>query len=393
MMLAPADKTAESNLISNITAASTELSGYRLSILSGCQQGAVSDLKLGTSISVGNALTNDIVLRGESLEAEHLSITVEPNNVIVLCVNGIAAVDGISLSAGEAQSFSGSGLVQIGDVALSIEGDVLDSPLSAPQSDTALNDVQSSYSESSSASVEELPAPTDDGMVERTGAVNANMAFATIAALLLGAMVVWKSGLFAQDVDEPVALSSLLKDSPFSELRIEQSGNNALVSGFLNTRQESNELNQWLSSSGLHVNNAVIVGDVLADQVLDVFRVHGVSADVNVSAEAKVNVLTRESDVDLLGTINERVILDVPGIASLNIENTPPPVVVPDDKIPLDAGKRVAMVVSDSPAYIVTEDNSRYFVGSWLPTGHRIQSIVDGKVMLEKEGTETMLEF
>lgn len=409
-MTASADNTAEREAKSGSTPVLTELDVYKLSILTGSQQGAVSNLHSLATISVGCALTNDIVLRDESVEQEHVSVTIEQNEVLVHCLSGTAAVDGININAGERSSFLHSGLVQIGNVALSIENEAhgMSQHLGQPSHAVNLDSV---------STVEELEQliGSDAGVISNTdtatdehgnallqigakkfglgGSSSTNTVVATIAALLIGASIVWKSGLFERATTEPVALSTLLEASPFSGLVIEQNGNSALVSGFVKSRQESTELKQWLDSSGLHISNTVIVGDVLADQVLDVFRVHGVGAEVDVAAEGFVVVLTNEADTQLLDTINERVILDVPGIASLAIENTPPAVIAAEKTTKLDSGKRVAMVVSDSPAYIVTEDSSRYFVGSWLPTGHRIQSIVDGKVMLEKEGSETMLEF
>lgn len=366
---------------------------HKLNVLSGCQQGAVSTLRPQVPCSIGRAISNDIVLRDDSVEAEHITVTVEQNEVIVHCLHGTVDVNGIAVNPGESSSFSQSGLMQLGEVALLVENEAhgmsqhLSSLANGMHNDSA-SDAQVESLHHADARANQSKTPENVGA---TGSKNVTTAFVTIAAMLIGATIVWKSGLFEPTVEEPMVLSVLLESTPFSELVIEQQGQLATVNGFLDTRSEYAELNQWLASSGLQVNNSVVVGEVLADKVLDVFRVHGVGAEVAVANEGVVTVVTSEADTNLLDTINERLMLDVPGIESLAIENTPPPVAKED--APLDAGKRVAMVVSDSPAYIVTEDSSRYFVGSWLPTGHRIQSIIDGKVTLEKEGVETMLEF
>ena len=58
-----------------------------------------------------------------------------------------------------------------------------------------------------------------------------------------------------------------------------------------------------------------------------------------------------------------------------------------------DPGKRIASVVPGDPAYLVTADGARYFVGAMLPTGHRITRIDGQHVTLERGGEESTLNF
>jgi type III secretion protein D len=45
------------------------------------------------------------------------------------------------------------------------------------------------------------------------------------------------------------------------------------------------------------------------------------------------------------------------------------------------------------PAYIVTADGARYFVGATLPSGHRITAITGQRVSLERAGQATTLNL
>ncbi len=65
----------------------------------------------------------------------------------------------------------------------------------------------------------------------------------------------------------------------------------------------------------------------------------------------------------------------------------PPPPVVDDP------GKRIASIVPGNPAYIVTADGARYFVGAMLPTGHRITAIAGQRVSLERDGEAIALNL
>ena len=53
----------------------------------------------------------------------------------------------------------------------------------------------------------------------------------------------------------------------------------------------------------------------------------------------------------------------------------------------------IASVVPGNPAYLVTADGARYFVGAMLPTGHRITAISGQRVWLERNGEKTALNL
>jgi len=52
-----------------------------------------------------------------------------------------------------------------------------------------------------------------------------------------------------------------------------------------------------------------------------------------------------------------------------------------------------ATLITSEPAYLVTADGSRYFVGALLPSGHRVARINPGSVTLELHGQQTTLNF
>lgn len=372
-----------------------------LAILSGSQQGAAASLPTRVNVSIGRSLDNDIVLRDPSVDAVHAALMAVDDSVLLQCLGPSLLVDGLEMYSGESRTISGACTIQLGDVALSIEN--YSGKTSSGLAGAEAAQVQSTYF---MPKVDDLPVPQGSDAKPDSDAENTHHDLAqggssssrkyglmTTTVVLLGAFFVWQSGLFSPQQADPVSLQGLLAASPFAALSVQQVGNRATVGGFLETTQQSVQLEQWLEQSGLEISNDVVVGETLGDKVFDVFRVHGIPADVQVDDGGNVVVATRESDSSLLDAVDERVRSDVPGVASLSIDNTPPLIEETPGPVKTDPGKRVAMVISDDPAHIVTEDRSRYFVGSLLPTGHRIESIDDGVVSLLKNGISTKLEF
>ena len=58
-----------------------------------------------------------------------------------------------------------------------------------------------------------------------------------------------------------------------------------------------------------------------------------------------------------------------------------------------DPGKRISSLVPGEPAYLVTADGSRYFLGALLPSGHRVMQIAKGSLALELNGQQLILNF
>ncbi|ASJ70499.1 hypothetical protein [Granulosicoccus antarcticus] len=379
----------------------------KLTILNGAQQGAVEWLTQGNPLSLGCSLDNDIVLRNRTVEQLHASLLLSPENMTIRCLGGIVVVNGISLNVGESMPLTGSGIVQLGEISVNVEcvaepalqGHAVKVPAQEGLAEDADN--QAAFF---MPSIDDLPATINAPEVEAAAEevalappprhfLSRKSSWLVICSMVAGAWVVWQSGLFRPVESGLFELQPALAESSFSGLQVSQFGAVATVSGFLETVQESRQLDQWLDQTGLNISNEVVVGETMAGQVLDVFRVYGIAAEVEVKEGGHVVVATSQPDNIVLDGVDESINSDMPGVASLTINNTPPLISEPVTGIKMDPGKRVAMVVSDEPAYIVTEDQSRYFVGSILPTGHRIASIKEGKVNLEINGVSSTLEF
>jgi type III secretion protein D len=100
-----------------------------------------------------------------------------------------------------------------------------------------------------------------------------------------------------------------------------------------------------------------------------------------------------EPDADKLNRAADVVRRDVRGLQALDVRNSAKPAPPPLPPVSDDPGKRIASLVPGDPAYLVTADGSRYFIGAMLPTGHRITQIDKASVTLDLNGQQAILNF
>jgi type III secretion protein D len=165
------------------------------------------------------------------------------------------------------------------------------------------------------------------------------------------------------------------------------------VSGYLDKAAQRAKAEQLMAHRALPAQFNVWVNEDLVMAVRDVFRVHGVPAEIKPLGPGVMLAETNVADVAQLESIKTVARRDVTGLTAIEVHNVAPP--PPPDPVPVidDAGKRVSSIVPGEPAYVVTADGTRYFQGALLPTGHRIVAVKTGEVLLERGGQTTALQF
>jgi type III secretion protein D len=190
-------------------------------------------------------------------------------------------------------------------------------------------------------------------------------------------------------------LAQQLRDSEFAHLEVAQdAAGRPELRGRLTTVAQRTQLDAWLAARGQQPVVNVTVDEALARDVTDVFRVNGVAVTAKVQRAGQVVAEAAEPDHARLARAEDVVRRDVRGLTGLKVVNTAsPPPPPPPPPMPDDPGKRIASVVPGEPAYLVTVDGARYFVGAMLPSGHRIKAIAGQRVSLERDGQSTTLNL
>ena len=373
----------------------------RLRVVAGDQRGATLPLAAGTTRTVGCSLDRDIVLRGAGLAARALTLEVAEDGTgatLIAEADGVR-VAGRALAVGERAALAPDARVECGALAFAVESrdrggeaDTARQTLATADIEAlvaAAVDAEGSSSSPFARAVEQAGAPgaprarpaRDSRALVRGGAIAA----VGCAAL---ALWVWQGGQ-ATNAPSP-SLEARLAET-FPALALERVEDGApRVTGYLPRRADAIRLERWLDAQPERPRSAVAIDERLAARVEDVFRVNGIEARVSSLVGGEARVETAVADAEELARVEARVREDVPQLAAMAIENTPPP---PAEETPYDPGKRISLVVADTPAYIVTDDRARYFLGSPLPSGHRIVAIEKNVVRLEKGGETTELQF
>lgn len=192
----------------------------------------------------------------------------------------------------------------------------------------------------------------------------------------------------------PPTLAAALQSSEFAALHaLPQPGGRVMLKGRLSSLAQRARLDTWLAARQFDPAIDVKVDEALARDVTEVFRVNGVAVQARVTGPGRVEAEASEPDAKRLARAEDVVRRDVRGLDGLKVRNsaTPPPPPVP--QLPDDPGKRIASLVQGDPAYVVTADGARYFVGSMLPSGHRITAVEPQRVTLERDGRPSTLNF
>jgi len=197
-------------------------------------------------------------------------------------------------------------------------------------------------------------------------------------------------------VNEAVSLAQALRGSEFSALEVGRTADGRMaLRGRLTAISQRAKLDAWLAarpaSAPLVVE--VAVDEALAREVTEVFRVNGVAVQADIAGPGRVAAQAAERDADKLARAEEVVRRDVRGLEQLTVRNTAKPLPPPQPPVVDDPGKRIASLVPGEPAYLVTADGARYFVGAMLPTGHRITRIEQTSVSLERDGQQATVKF
>ena len=357
---------------------------YELHVLEGEQQGARTALPAGLPCTISGAFDSDVVLRGADLQGQRIALTVHGDHLELRVLEGQAEADGRVLQTGQTLSLPLDKPVRLGGTALGVVrvAGAEEPALAAPAERTA-----------PAATVPMATALTPTRV--RSWSRRIAGGGAALAAISVGVLA------FAYNVSPPPPTpqqqahraQALLQGAGLQRLSVGVAGNGELqVDGYLETTAQRARAEQLMAAEGLRPRWQIFVNEQVAGAVEDVFRTHGVAAQVQATGPGAMRVETAVADPRMLEDIRVVARRDIPGLAALEMHNDPRPQAGPTPAID-DPGKRVASIVPGDPPYVVTADGTRYFEGALLPTGHRIAAIEEQQVVLEINGVKTPLVF
>lgn len=374
------------------------MKSLELIVLDGEQAGACTTLTSGSTVTISSTLDCDIVLRDPLIENHKFQLTVQENSSQLKVLVGEAVLGGNKITESQEVLFPLFTALKIGGTTLAIgeKGD----PRWLNVSHTYAKPTESE----SQARRSDQKRPDDQGrtvVIKKKTPLYAALTVLMLAGVGLLGATVFGHGSVEQPVvsieDKANQATKKIQQAGFSGLKVKAGDtNNLVVIGYIDTTEQYTRLEDFISQSAIGAELEVQVGEQLAAEVQNVYRVNGVNAKVKSQNAGEVKVYSAEKNIGKLAQVKNIALRDVSRLKKIYMENKAP---AADGSTPSnsavvnDPGKRVTMVVPGDPGYVVTLDKSRYFVGSMLPTGHLITGFLDKQVLVEKDGVKMALNF
>ncbi len=377
-----------------------------LVILNGPQSGAHVQFNEQGTLSIGGDISNDIILRDSTISDHKIRLSWSDGEILLEVLSGNARSINAALEAGEQIILPAYTPVQIGETvfAIGLSGSrkwkkvVTTVPAAAPTA---------AYQEDESENIDYVPEQTPS----QTPLTLLRLMYSgSVLMVLLGMTVFYfqphqtEGSIITESstIDTAIRkLSIFLQDDVFAELQFNRDSENILlITGYVDKKASSAKLDDFIYTLDLNVEKDIEIGDNLGNLVQDVFRLNRIEANVRFISRGIVEVNTVENDLEALKKAELLAYRDLPQLKTLQVKNQIREVKVEQKKIadkkaknkPVKPGS-IVMITPGPPAFLLTSDHSKYYVGSKLPSGHKITRIKIDKVFLSKEGEKTIVKF
>lgn len=367
-------------------------------VLSGRLAGSGLPVTRGQRLSIGPDFFHDLVLRDGAVEGAAAEVEIGPDGTVrVTATAGPVTLLGMPLAPGTAVQVPPFLPVRLGSVALAFgpadearwaEAAAL---AAAEPAGDARDGVPATAPAGWRGPATHLVRRLRGGMAQLAASRSALWA-AVALFLLVGAPPV-AQGLVDLLKPGPASAEAGLHEAGFRAVRLQQSGDRLVATGLVNDEGAREQVKRLLVDRGVDAIIDIRTGPELARAAADVARMHGVAA----SARWESGILelrTVPLDPAQQAALVQAIRRDVRGVGTMRvIDDLDVPSRAPDITRISDATKRVATVVSGDPAYIRTVDGARYFAGAVLPSGHVLEAIEDGVVVLVRDGRTVRVAF
>jgi type III secretion protein D len=370
------------------------LHALELRVLAGAQHGARAPLAAGVPCLVaaepdGAGEAADIVLREDKLPPSRVRVCAELTRATLEVLTGEVLLGNEVLKAGAQATWTQHTPLKIGTSVIAFGRACIDDwKAGAPIEGLA----------DSTAPAGDTPATTTRKPLRQRAEVWLACVGASVLVVCAGALGMARVAAAPPppQVNEALQLTQALRGTEFSTLEVGRTADGRVaLRGRLGVQAQRSKLDAWLAgrAASAPVVVDVMVDEAVAREVAEMFRINGIAVQAEVAGPGRIVAQAAEHDATRLARAEEVVRRDVRGLEQLTVRNTAKPLPPPPPPVNDDPNKRIASLVPGEPAYLVTADGARYFIGALLPTGHRITQIEHTRVTLERDGHQSTLTF
>jgi type III secretion protein D len=355
-------------------------------LISGEQAGARARIKSDSSISISGSLGTDIVIRDRCINDEMLKLVTNNEQVFLQIIAGNVEIDGKLISQDKKYKLTENTKVKVGNT-IFVHRRELNVPFSEILKQRIIkeNDIYHAH-------VSKLKSILNQS--------NMYIGLSIVMVIIIVSVVVSMLHVEKKDNAEVSAEQqalSLLTSKGFKALNVRKNTyGQIVVSGFVLTNKERADIEKIIEEHSIPAVSDLKVGDYLAKEVSELFRINGVDVEASAITQGKIKVIAENNDVEAVIRIKAVALKEITDLKSLEIKYK----ISQSEKKEIgseinynEKDKIITMVVDGDPAYIMTADKSKYYIGALLPTGYKVVDIIEKQVVLEKKGKQTTLNF
>ena len=363
-----------------------------LRVLNGRLAGAERPLHVGKYLHVGHGLDNDIVLRGQSTSGISLLLDLADDQARVRVTSGEISLLGRPIGVDEEAILPPYVPLQICEFAVAIGGDVEERWHEAErigQSITLQNTDDHTVDPERAGLAERISTrlyPVRDHFANRSSGM---WFLALLGVLLLGfAAIAPITDAIRGELYSPRSVKATLSATGFTGLKVTRdvASETLIISGAVSSDSEAMRLRKLMADKFPGALIDISTPASLAAAATDILRNNKVDAEARPGRSGAIRIVTeylpRDRQIELTAVLKR----DLPALKNVEYQM--------DNR----RGDRdlqyffstsrsgLATYVDGNPGYIVTQDQARWFVGSVVPTGHKILGIGGGRIIFERQG-------
>lgn len=363
-----------------------QTSSFILRVNSGVSAGQSFELPALDTLLCGSALDNDILIANADHYDWQVSVHRQSSEIRLRVLRGTVVIDDAEVTSGQEFMVRENTIITAGPSTFSLH---------VPMR-TQMQDKGGTIK----TTIPMLAKRVSEGE-ELTRKLLYGFSIVCVVLGVMSAMYAVTGSLILVNADTNPSNSSnfmeVIGTSELNHLEVEQieESNRFAVQGTLKSREQKILLQQMAKTSNAVLELDVRIDDLIAESIEDIFRVNGIPANADVLPDGEVKIHTRTAEQAKLEELRQKIRSDLPSLTQFEIINTEPPIVKPKKKTGFTPSpeKRITLISAGRNAYIMTEDKSRYFVGALLPSGHLVEAINEGEVIVSKNGTTERLKY
>ena len=360
--------------------------------MNGRLSGAERPLHVGKYLRVGHALDNDIVLRGQGTNGISLLLDLADDQARVRVTSGEISLLGRPIGVDEEAILPPYVPLQIGEFAVAIGGDAEERWQEAERigQSIAVPHTTGEATVPERAGLAERIAtrlyPVRDHFANRSSGM---WFLALLGVLLLGfAAIAPITDAIRGELHSPRAVKATLSATGFSGLKVTRdvASKTLIISGAVGSDNDAARLRKLMADKFPGALVDITTPGSLAAAATDILRNNKVDAEARPGRSRAIRVITEYLPQDRQIELTALLKRDLPALKNVEyqMDNRRGD---RDLQYFFNASRSgLATYVDGNPGYIVTQDQTRWFVGSVVPTGHKILGIGGGRIIFERQG-------